>query len=415
MRVLLSLLGTALLSFRLCALELPENGRIVFIGDSLTYQCIYSAQVETYLKLCAGYRNLAARQFGVPGNVSLSIAKRMSDIADWNPSAALLQCGMNDGFYGRYTDWMGSNYMDGLNTVIDILKRRNCAVFLGTPTVMDPDYGKPDSVYAEKCDAATYNRTLEKLSEFTEKIARDKAVPKAEMFQLMRKIMAQCKEKYGKSFQLAGGDGIHPGENGHLVMTYAFLKAMRLDGQIADIRMGEDGSFVSAGHKIISEKAFDIALESTRFPFCVGPEQEKVLCFLPFQEEFNRFRLTVTGLSPGKWRVHWNGFSRDFSAGELAHGINLADAFRENPFSESFRRIYNQIRTRQKYEALLVFELFPALALLPKQETAARMKKELLKHRDQLEADIRDNIRPLKHRIRIEKTEYKSQGKEKWK
>ncbi len=38
--------------------------------------------------------------------------------------------------------------------------------------------------------------------------------------------MAKAKLKYGKEYNVAGGDGVHPNRNGHLVMAYAFLKAL---------------------------------------------------------------------------------------------------------------------------------------------------------------------------------------------
>ncbi len=41
-----------------------------------------------------------------------------------------------------------------------------------------------------------------------------------------------AKKEYGDDYMLSGPDGVHPHWAGHLVMAYAFLKAMGLDGDI---------------------------------------------------------------------------------------------------------------------------------------------------------------------------------------
>ena len=52
----------------------------------------------------------------------------------------------------------------------------------------------------------------------------------------MEDVMTKAKAKYGKQYALAGeADGVHPDENGHLVMAYAFLKALGCDGDIGTI------------------------------------------------------------------------------------------------------------------------------------------------------------------------------------
>ena len=66
--------------------------------------------------------------------------------------------------------------------------------------------------------------------------------------------MGKAKAKYGDSYPVAGGDGIHPGANGHLVMAYAFLKGLGVDGNIGTITvdLGTKKATGSDGHTAAS-------------------------------------------------------------------------------------------------------------------------------------------------------------------
>ncbi len=87
----------------------------------------------------------------------------------------------------------------------------------------------------------------------------------------MMEAMAKAKAKYGENYPVAGpNDGVHPGPNGHLVMAYAFLKAMDLNGDVGTISF--DGvtqqATATAGHRVLGCSAGTIQMESTRYPFC---------------------------------------------------------------------------------------------------------------------------------------------------
>ncbi|MDD3951129.1 MAG: SGNH/GDSL hydrolase family protein [Desulfobacterales bacterium] len=387
--------------------EFSREERLAFIGDSITASNGYSVQLETYLKACAGKRNIKVRSFAFPGDTALGFNKRLDEVIDWKPTIATIQFGMNDGFYGRYTDWMGDNYRKGLTVAINALRKAGCIVYLATPTVMDPVYGKPSSIYAGKCDAETYNLTLKKLAGFTEEISKAQNIREVELFELMSKVMMQCKQKYGEKYAFAGLDGVHPGANGQMVITHAFLEALEMDGKIAEIHADMKGeASVSEGHEVLSWKDGELELESRRYPFCHSPETEEVLSFIPFQEKFNRFELKFANLPDGKYEISWGPYVKNFSADELVRGINLADEFRINPFTTVFRVLHKQIECKQQYEVFLVFELLPQLRNIEKSATPEAvnvLKKQLANHQVTTERKIAGSLFPVKHKIKIKK------------
>ena len=67
------------------------------------------------------------------------------------------------------------------------------------------------------------------------KSPQEEGVVFANVLDPMIDVMTKAKAKYGHDYHLAGGDGVHPDRNGHLVMAYAFLKALGCDGNIGSI------------------------------------------------------------------------------------------------------------------------------------------------------------------------------------
>ncbi len=75
--------------------------------------------------------------------------------------------------------------------------------------------------------------------------------------------MTRAKAKFGQKYALAGqDDGVHPDENGHLVMAWQMLKALGVDGNIGTINVDLNGSAsATEGHKVLSYKNNVIEIE----------------------------------------------------------------------------------------------------------------------------------------------------------
>ena len=82
------------------------------------------------------------------------------------------------------------------------------------------------------------------------------------------------------------------------------------------------------------------------------------MTLVPFNDDLNQFKLTVTGLPGGKYRVQWGEQSKEFSAGRLLDGINLAEEFPQNPFSQAFDHVDQAVAAKQAYETEQVKAVF---------------------------------------------------------
>jgi hypothetical protein len=147
-----------------------------------------------------------------------------------------------------------------------------------------------------------------------------------------------------------------------LLATVASLRAPAAEGTL------QSGDYVAViGDSITEQRLYSIDIEeyllmceSAKYPFCFygDPAQpgatRGAIEFIPFNDELNRFQLVVRGLGAEKAKVTWGNATKEFSADQLAKGINLAAEFLDNPFSEPFRKVEERISGQQAMEVRLV-------------------------------------------------------------
>ena len=337
---------------------------LAICGDSITAQHLYSSYIEDYLLMCAPPNDARVVQFGRILERSKDFAAHMPhDVLLFKPTVATICYGMNDGGYGPLTDDVAASYRQAQTLVVETMKQNGVRnILLASPKPVDPITYKNRG----NADAAEYNKTLSALAAIDKDIAAKEGVQYVDIFGEMRDVMAKVRVARRDSYVIGGGDGIHPDPNGHLVMAYAFLKALGFDGAIATVTLDLNAQKADAtpGTKVISVANDTVTLECTRYPFCfmghptdVDGSDASVLPFVPFNEELNRYLLVVKGLRPGgKAKVQWGGYpAQEFSNEDLAKGLNLAAAFAsDNPFHGQFFHVDHFVLTQQALEERLV-------------------------------------------------------------
>ena len=358
---------------------LKPDDYVAIIGDSITEQRLYSLYMEDYLLMCQPAPNLRTTQFGWGGETSWGFSGRMEhDMLRFHPTVVTTCFGMNDGGYSPMSPDKANHYREAQTAIVEKCKKAGVRVIVvGSPGCVDSDTFKHDPNMA-----LMYNKTLSEERDIAREVAQAQGVLFADVITPMIEVMSKAKEKYGKTYHLAGGDGVHPDRNGHLVMAYAFLKALGCDGNLGEISVDLAGGKAEAGggHKVLSYDAGTVEIESTRYPFCfegdpTNPNGTRgVIEFFPFNADLNRLTLKVAGVEPAGANVTWGSAKKHFTAEQLGQGINLAAEFLDNPFCEPFAKVEAQIRRQQEYETPLIKSLIhntpPYQQFLP-DETAA--------------------------------------------
>jgi lysophospholipase L1-like esterase len=394
------------------AKELVEPGdMIAVIGDSITEQKQYSVFIEDYLLMCQPAEKLQVAQFGWGGETATGFEKRMkNDMLRFKPMLITTCFGMNDGGYGPLTKERADLYRTSTQQIIDKAKKaRVRTIVIGSPGCVDTDKFRGPKV------SAVYNKTLGELRDIAREVADKNGVTFADVHAPMMDAMTKAKAKYGKEYHVGGPDGVHPDANGHLVMAYAFLKALGCDGDIGKITvdLGPGKATAEHGHKVLSCEGGKVEIESSRYPFCFSGSPKStsatsgMIEFIPFNQDLNRFMLVVENAPTDKCMVTWGKTSKEFSKEQLAKGINLAAEFIDNPFSEPFRKVDAAVREQQKYETGLVKSVvtkLPDFRKLVPEETEAidKIATAGIRHDKQLADAAAATVTPVKHTLVIE-------------
>ena len=393
--------------------KLASGDYVAIVGDSITEQKIYSVYIEDYLLMCKPALNLESTQFGWSGETARGFANRMeNDMLEFHANVATTCFGMNDGGYSPQNPDKAKGYHDAQTDIVQKMKAGGVRfIVVGSPGAVDTDTFRHDP-----SQAAMYNQTLGTERDIAKLVAQEQGVAFANVYDPMIEVMEKAKAKYGHDYAVAGGDGVHPGPNGHLVMAYAFLKGLGCDGNIGTITfdLAANRATATEGHQVLSASAGTVEVESSRYPFCFFGDPKSpdatagVIEFLPFNQDLNRFMLIVNGADVSKqYKVTWGSESKTFSGRTLANGINLPAEFLQSPFAQAFERGEHAIRDKQNFETPLVKELIHNLPayerLVPEErENLVKMRATLIARDKPLRQAAAKAVEPVRHTIKVE-------------
>jgi len=393
--------------------KLQDGDLVAVTGDSITEQKQYSVFIEDYLLMCQPAAKLRVMQFGWGGETAGGFRNRMAnDCLPFKPTVATTCYGMNDGGYRPFDEnQQGRSYRESMRAIVQEFKKAGIRlIVVGSPGVVDADTFRHDPAAARM-----YNETLARLRDIAREVAEKEGVVFGNVFDPMMDAMTKAKAKYGKDYHVAGGDGVHPGANGQLLMAYAFLKALGCDGNIGTITVDLAAGKAEAteGHKVLACKDGAVELESTRYPFCFFGDPKDpnatsgIIEFVPFNQDLNRLTLVVKGARGDRVKVTWGKASKEFAAADLAKGVNLAAELLDNPFCDAFKKVDAAVRAQQNFETPMIKDLINKLPsmqrLVPEEKEAfERVRTALARRNQELFDAAAAAVVPVKHAIKIE-------------
>jgi GDSL-like Lipase/Acylhydrolase family len=397
-----------------------QDGDILLIcGDSITEQKMYSAFIEDYILMSQPAKHVRTIQIGWSGENVNHFANYWQQVGlAFHPTVATTNFGMNDGGYDLINDKVKENFREGTKKMIDQFKAANVrTVFVGTSGGVDTYYFKNPK--HKEVTAAQYDDTLGHLSDIAKDVAHEEKEPFVDLHTLTLKTMAAAKSAMGEKFWVTGNsDGVHPGYNGHLMMAYAYLKAMGFDGKIGTITydMSAGTADVDDAQQVQSAANGEITVVSTRYPFCFFGEAGSpegtvgMLPFLPFNQDLNRYMLVVKNLKSAKAKVTWGTTTKEFTREQLSAGINLAAEFLTNPFTAQWLAVDKKVHAKQDFESLYIHSYIngvtPITTALPNEAAALQSVQTSLDtaHR-MMFADLAASVTPVTHTIKIHEEE----------
>jgi lysophospholipase L1-like esterase len=416
---LLALVVIAAINSRAAAETVLKPGdRVAIVGDSITEQKLYSKYMEAYLLASSGVPELSVMQFGWGGERADGFAARAeNDLSVFKPTVATTCYGMNDGGYQPWKNEIGVAYENNMRSVIKNMQALGVrSIVVGSPGAVDTYFFRPGQKLGNEPAHVAYNDNLAHLRDIAKKLAGEYKQPFGNVHDAMYDTMQKAQMELGDKYPVCGGDGFHPGPNGQLIMAYAFLKGLGVDGDIGTIIVDLAGKSESTkGHAIVSSSGGKVEVKSTRWPFCFDGDAKgangtrSITPFLPFNQDLNRFTLKVKGLKSDKAKVQWGSETKEFSKDQLESGINLTAEFTATPFDADFQRLIAALGEKQAFETYMIKSVITQFRSYPKElkddaelaKALATVKERFAARQQALDAAAKKTIVPVTHTLVI--------------
>lgn len=346
----MKILGRSLLA--LCALAslcaaasspsyyLHSGDRVVFYGDSITEQRLYTMLTELfgvtrYPKLDVVYVHSGWGGDRVTGGGGGPIDVRLArDVFVYKPTVVTIMLGMNDGRYVNHTAADDQTYFAGYQHIVESLRENAPGVRI---TAIEPspydDVTRPINLQPQG-----YNAVLLNYSDWIVKYAAGHGLTVADFNSPVVAMLRNANRTNPELTQKIIPDRVHPSLSGHLIMAEQLLKEWNARAVVSDVT-------IDAGQAKATECKFatvsDISAgqplkwteldESLPLPFgqMLAGDRDGTLALAirssDVTQALNQQPLRVTGLKPGNYKLTIDGQPiGTWPDTELARGVNLA-------------------------------------------------------------------------------------------
>jgi lysophospholipase L1-like esterase len=432
-KLLFTLAAPAFLAASVVAGEffIKDGDRVVFLGDSITEQRLYTTYIEAYALTRHPDWKLWFRNVGWGGDTSWlrqrahpdekqlfaadaadqqkmvedSVGRGLTrDVLPLKPTVVTIKFGMNDHAYQKFREDIFGAYVRSQTQLAKVLAANGARVaFLTSQPIEDK---RPDP------DKDVKNQSLRQFSDGLKDVAAKQGAQFVDQFDPYMAIMLRERAADPAAF-IGGGDAVHPGPAGHTIMAWAILKELGATALVSSARIdGVAGKVLATqGCRVANLKSNQGAVSFDRaddaLPMPVDPKAESALKLAPILQDLSRYELQVTGLPEGTYELSIDGEPAGKASSEdLAKGWNLATS--AGPITKQAQEVLALVFQKnnlffQRWRAVQLFE-FPAWAQSPEGESTRAAELARLDSRiAETEAQTNTARKPKSHHFELRK------------
>jgi lysophospholipase L1-like esterase len=339
---------------------LKPNDTVVFYGDSITDQRLYTMLTEFYVvtrypKLNVNFVHSGWGGDKVSGGGGGPVDVRLArDVVAYHPTVLTIMLGMNDGGYTNHKEANDTAYFDGYRHIVESVEKSVPGVRITAigPSPYD-DVTRPINLQPDG-----YNAVLVHYCEFLKKYAADDKFSYADLNSGVVAMLQKANATDPAVAQKIIPDRIHPGLAGHLIMAEQLLKswnarpivsAVSIDaatGKVNDTQFA-NVTDLHTGAPLTwtqTDEALPLPLADL-----IATDKDKTVDLAVHSSDIadalDEQLMRVTGLAPGQYQVI---IDKDavgaFSEAQLAKGINLATL--QTPMSKQAMTVRDLTVTR---------------------------------------------------------------------
>lgn len=215
------------------ALDLQDGDTFVFLGDSITHECLYTQYVEDFFYTRYPERRIRFHSSGVSGDKAAdALARFDDDVAAFHPKYVSVLLGMNDGQYEPFDLETFQTFADGMTEILDRIAKIGATPIVFSPTMFDHHQlalqMKNESYrFRERAFAPTYNALLAFYGAWLRERAGERGLPFVNQWGPMNDLTF-AQRRAQPDFTLVP-DAIHPAPAGQFLMAFEFLSQVSPD------------------------------------------------------------------------------------------------------------------------------------------------------------------------------------------
>lgn len=334
-----ALLATAAQAQTSPSFALKSGDRVVFYGDSITDQRMYTLLTEQYI--VTRFPNLNVRFVhsgwggdrvtgGGGGPIDLRLDR---DVTSYKPTVVTVMLGMNDGSYRAFDAGIFQTYATGYKHLAEKLKKDNPGVRL---TFIQPS--PYDDVTRPANFPGGYNAVLSRYGLYLKQLAGELDTSLADLNTSVVAMLEKANATDPTNAQKIIPDRVHPGWGGHLIMAEALLKSWNAPALVSSVSLDfQSGKTTTQNAKLSqvkreSDGKLSWISKENALPFPLGsPDPNNAAPYnlavasSDFVEALDKEMLTVTNLAAPRYTLKIDGKTiGEFTKEQLATGINLA-------------------------------------------------------------------------------------------
>lgn len=347
--------------------KFPAGSKVAFVGNSITEAGYYESYIWLYYMTRFPGERIEVMNVGIGGNTIKDIAARFDeDVVKRNPSAIVLTFGMNDSGYFEYNgaepekeaDKKVAASRESFLPLVEKLKALPAQKIMMSSSPYDETMKNKDNYFPGK------SKAMERIIAFQKESTSANHWSFVDLYYPMQQINLEG-QKSNPEFTIIGKDRIHPGNGGHLVMAYLFLKSQGLAGvPLAEVEVDAKKKIVKksagadvSGLTVANGVSFDYLAKALPFPvdsasrmWGSDQKQSDALAVVPFIQDFNQELLRVTGLTATQYELKIDGdVMGTWKKEELAAGINLALVVKTPQYKQAVQ-VANLNQARKEFE-----------------------------------------------------------------
>ena len=321
------------------AFSLKDGDRVVFYGDSITEQMLYTSDIEDFVLTRYPQSRISFTHSGVGGDkvsggwtgpIDLRLER---DLFTYQPTVVTIMLGMNDGYYRAYDPGIFKTYADGYRQMVETIQSKLPAVRL---TLLLPS--AYDDVTRDPKFEGGYNGVLRRFGDFITQLSVEKHAATADLNTPLVAALTKAKAMDAPFSTTLIADRVHPSAAIHWLMAESVLKAwgaspvvslVVIDASKPTITDSSNTRVVEL-HKDKASKTLSWLQSDNALPLPLATSDSDPFLDLALRssdliEALDQEILRVSGIAPGSYELSIDDQAvGKFSSEQLLSGVNLA-------------------------------------------------------------------------------------------